>query len=45
MLVGGVATLLGTILVGFGFSVWLALPLQTAALAGVLVVAGRKVEA
>lgn len=45
MVVGGVATLLGTILVGFGFSVWLALPLQTAALAGVLVVAGRKVEA
>jgi Na+/H+ antiporter NhaC len=38
------ATLLGTLLVGFGVTVWLLLPLQTVALLGVLLVAGRRVD-
>ncbi len=39
--VATVATLMGTLLVGFGISVWLLLPLQTAVLLGVLLVVGR----
>lgn len=44
MLVAGVATLLGTILVGHGTSVWLLLPLQTAVLVGALWLLGRPVD-
>ncbi len=44
MAVAAVATLLGTVLVGFGVSVWLLLPLQTAVLVGVLLVVGRRVD-
>jgi Na+/H+ antiporter NhaC len=41
--VAGVAVFGGTVLVGMGVSVWLLLPLQTAALVGVLLVVGRQV--
>jgi Na+/H+ antiporter NhaC len=44
VVVAGAATLLGTLLVGFGLSVWLLLPLQTAGLLGVLLIVGRRVE-
>ncbi len=42
--VGLVATLLGTVLIGYGVSVWLLLPLQSAVLVGVLYALGRTVE-
>jgi Na+/H+ antiporter NhaC len=41
--VAGVAVFGGTVLVGMGVSVWLLLPLQTAALVGILLVVGRRV--
>jgi Na+/H+ antiporter NhaC len=44
VLVAAVATLVGTVLVGLGFSVWLLLPLQTATLLGVLLVVGRRTD-
>lgn len=44
MLAGGVSILLGTLLIGFGVSVWLLLPLQTATMIGVLLAFGDKVE-
>jgi Na+/H+ antiporter NhaC len=42
--VGVVSTLLGTVLVGFGVSVWIILPLQSAALAGVILALGKRVD-
>jgi Na+/H+ antiporter NhaC len=45
LVVGVVATLLGTVLIGYGVSVWLLLPLQTAVLVGVLYLVGRPIEA
>ena len=42
--VGTVSTLLGTLLVGLGVSVWIILPLQVAVLAGVILLLGRRVE-
>jgi Na+/H+ antiporter NhaC len=45
LLVGVVATLLGTVLIGFGISVWLLLPLQSAVLIALLFTIGRRAEA
>jgi len=42
--VAGVVTVLGTVLVGQGVSVWLLLPLQTAVLIGLLRIIGKPVE-
>jgi Na+/H+ antiporter NhaC len=39
-----VAIGLGTLPIGFGFPVWLALPLQLAALVGIMLVFGRRAE-
>ncbi len=44
LLAGAVSILLGTLLIGLGVSVWLLLPLQTAAMIGVLLAFGGKVE-
>ena len=44
LVTAGVAVMLGTILVGLGVSVWILLPLQTAALIAILRWVGRKVE-
>jgi Na+/H+ antiporter NhaC len=44
LVVAGVATLLGTLLIGFGVSVWLLLPVQTATLVGLLFMLGRKAD-
>jgi len=44
LLAGGVSILLGTIGIGFGFSVWLLLPLQTACMIAILFVFGRRPE-
>ncbi len=44
LVVGVVVVLLGTVLVGFGISVWLLLPLQTAVLVGVLWTVGKRSE-
>ena len=42
--VGAVSTLLGTVLVGYGVSVWLILPLQVVVLAGVILAIGKRVD-
>ena len=42
--VGAVSTLLGTVLVGYGVSVWIILPLQVVVLAGVILVFGKRVD-
>jgi len=44
VVVGGVAILCGTMLAGFGVSVWILLPLQTAVLVSLLLMVGRRVE-
>jgi len=44
LLAGGVSILLGTIGIGFGYSVWLLLPLQTACMIAILFVFGRRPE-
>ncbi|MFP6659069.1 MAG: Na+/H+ antiporter NhaC family protein [Pirellulales bacterium] len=44
LLVGGVSVICGTIPVGFGLSVWIALPLAAAALVGCLFLLGRRVD-
>ena len=41
LVVGTVATLLGTVLIGYGISVWLLLPVQSAVLVGILFALGR----
>ncbi|MGD9633718.1 MAG: Na+/H+ antiporter NhaC family protein [Pirellulales bacterium] len=42
--VGVVSTLLGTLLVGLGISVWIILPLQVVVLAGFILLFGKRVE-
>jgi Na+/H+ antiporter NhaC len=44
MIAAGVSIFLGTIGIGFGFSVWLLLPLQTACMIAILFVFGRRPE-
>jgi len=44
LIAGGVSVFLGTIGIGFGFSVWLLLPLQTACMIAILFVFGRRPE-
>jgi len=44
MIAGGVSIFLGTIGIGFGFSVWLLLPLQTASMIAILLMFGRRPE-
>jgi Na+/H+ antiporter NhaC len=44
LVVGLVAMLLGTVLIGYGVSVWLLLPLQSAVLVGLLFAVGRPVD-
>jgi Na+/H+ antiporter NhaC len=45
LVTAGVAVLLGTVMVGLGVSVWILLPLQTAALIAILRWVGKPVEA
>jgi Na+/H+ antiporter NhaC len=42
--VGVVSTILGTLLVGLGISVWIILPLQVVVLAGFILLVGKRVE-
>ena len=42
--VGVVSTLLGTLLVGLGISVWIILPLQVFVLAGFILLVGKRVD-
>lgn len=44
LVVGIVATLLGTVLIGYGVTVWLLLPLQTAVLFGLLYTLGKPAD-
>jgi Na+/H+ antiporter NhaC len=43
LIAGGVSILLGTIAIGFGISVWILLPLQTAAMYAILFFFGKRV--